>query len=95
MIKKIWIDGYEANVPQRLGSGQVAFQLLKNLEAIDHTNDYLILLPSDPLSDLPKPRDKWQYKVLKPNKLWTRIALPLFLFKAKSKPDLFFFTDPL
>jgi glycosyltransferase involved in cell wall biosynthesis len=39
---------------------------------------------------LPKPRDKWQYKVLKPNKLWTRIALPLFLFKAKSKPDLFF-----
>jgi hypothetical protein len=48
MIKKIWIDGYEANVPQRLGSGQVAFQLLKNLEAIDHTNDYLILLPSDP-----------------------------------------------
>jgi hypothetical protein len=34
MTKTIWIDGYEANVPQRLGSGQVAFQLLKNLEHI-------------------------------------------------------------
>jgi glycosyltransferase involved in cell wall biosynthesis len=90
MTKTIWIDGYEANVPQRLGSGQVAFQLLKNLEQIDYINDYLILLPSEPLPDLPKPRDKWQYKVLKPNKLWTRIALPLFLFKSKQKPDLFF-----
>lgn len=90
MTKTIWIDGYEANVPQRLGSGQVAFQLLKNLEQIDHNNEYLILLPSEPMADMPKPREKWQYKVLKPNKLWTRIALPLFLFKSKLKPDLFF-----
>ena len=90
MTKNIWIDGYEANIPQRLGSGQVAFELLKNLEQIDHQNNYLILLPSDPMSDLPKPRDKWQYQVLKPSRLWTRIALPLFLFRAKKKPDLFF-----
>lgn len=90
MVKKIWIDGYEANVPQRLGSGQVAFELLKNLEKIDHENEYLILLPSQPLADMPLVRDKWQYKVLKPSKLWTRIALPLFLFKSKVKPDLFF-----
>ena len=32
---KIWIDGYEANVLQRLGSSQVAFELLKSLEKID------------------------------------------------------------
>jgi hypothetical protein len=90
MAKKIWIDGYEANVPQRLGSGQVAFELLKNLEKIDQENEYLILLPSEPMNDMPKARDKWQYKVLKPSKLWTRIALPLFLFRSKIKPDLFF-----
>lgn len=87
---KIWIDGYEANVPQRLGSSQVAFELLKNLEEIDQKNDYIILLPQRPLDDLPKEREGWKYKILKPGKLWTRIALPLALYTAKVKPDLFF-----
>jgi len=89
MAKKIWIDGYEANVAQRLGSGQVGFELLKNLEQIDQENDYTILIPSEPLDDLPKPRDKWNYKVLKPRRLWTRIALPLELFTVRNKPDVF------
>lgn len=87
---KIWIDGYEANVPQRLGSSRVAFELLKNLEEIDQKNEYTILLPSSPMDDLPKERDNWKYRVLKPNKLWTRIALPLALYTAKVKPDLIF-----
>src|SRR3989344_3686799 len=87
---KIWIDGYEANVPQRLGSSQVAFELLKNLEKIDQRNDYTILLPIAPMDDLPKERGGWKYKILKPNKLWTRIALPLALYTAKTKPDLIF-----
>lgn len=89
-MTKIWIDGYEANVAQRLGSGQVAFELLKNIEMLDKKNDYLILLPSLPLSDLPKEREGWRYKILKPRKLWTRIALPLYLFGAKQKPDVFY-----
>lgn len=88
-MKKIWIDGYEANVKQRLGSGQVAYQLLLNLEKIDHTNDYTILLPNEPLEDLPKERKGWTYMVIKPSKLWTRIALPLTLARVKEKPDLF------
>lgn len=87
---KIWIDGYEANVPQRLGSSQVAFELLKNLESLDQENDFTILLPQKPMDDLPKKRDGWEYKVLKPGKLWTRIALPLALYAAKKKPDLIF-----
>jgi glycosyltransferase involved in cell wall biosynthesis len=90
MVKTIWIDGYEANVSQRLGSGQVGYELLKNLEQIDQENDYTILVPSEPLSDLPKLRDKWQYRILKPHRLWTRIALPLALFTSKNKPDVFF-----
>lgn len=86
----IWIDGYEANVPQRLGSGRVAFELLKYLEKIDKKNAYTVLLPSAPMEDLPKERNGWKYKVLKPAKLWTRIALPLKLFTTNSKPDVFF-----
>ena len=87
---KIAIDGYEANVLQRLGSSQVAFELLKNLEKIDGKNVYTILLPSHPLTDLPKEREGWKYKILKPKRLWTRIALPLFLYTTKEKFDLIF-----
>lgn len=87
---RIWIDGYEANVLQRLGSSQVAFELLRNLEQIDRKNDYTILLPSPPLGDLPKERAGWKYKILKPKRLWTKIALPLTLFTTREKPDVFF-----
>lgn len=87
---KFAIDGYEANVEQRLGSSQVAFELLRNVEKIDHKNEYTILLPTPPLPDLPKTREGFRYKILKPKTLWTRIALPLYLYTAKIKPDLIF-----
>lgn len=89
-MKNIWIDGYEANVPQRLGSSQVAFELLKNLESSDKENRYTIFLPTPPMDDLPKPREGWQYKLLKPKRLWTRIALPIAYYTSKQKPDIFF-----
>ena len=87
---KIWIDGYEANQEDRVGSGQFAFEVNRNLEKLDHKNEYTILLPDQPLDDLPKERPGWNYKILKPNKLWTRIVLPLALYSAKQKPDLIF-----
>lgn len=89
-MKKIWIDGLEANTPQRLGSSQVAFELIKNIEKVDLTNDYTVLLPSAPMEDMPKERDGFRYKVLKPRRLWTRIALPLALYLSKNRPDIFF-----
>lgn len=87
---KIWIDGYEANVEQRVGSGQYAFEIIRNLEKIDQISEYTILLPDQPLNDLPKERIGFRYRVLKPKRLWTRIALPLALYSTKQKPDLFF-----
>lgn len=87
---KIALDGYEANIQQRLGSSQVAFELLKKLERLKNKNEYTILLPSSPLADLPKERDGWRYKLLKPKKLWTQIALPLYLYTVKTKPSLIF-----
>jgi glycosyltransferase involved in cell wall biosynthesis len=89
-VLSIWIDGKEANVPQRLGSGQVAFELIRNLEKIDHKNKYTIVLPTDPMEDLPKERDGWTYRVIRPNRLWTLIALPYTLMREKNKPDLIF-----
>lgn len=87
---KIWIDGYEANVPQRLGSSQVAFELIRHFEKTDKQNEYTVLLPAPPLGDLPKMREGWKYKILKPKRLWTRLALPLTLFTVKDKPQVFF-----
>ena len=89
-MAKIWIDGYEANVPQRLGSSRVAFELIKHLEKLDHRNEYTILLPDSPMDDFPKARAGFNYKIIKPKKFWTAISLPLALFKEKEKPDLFF-----
>ncbi len=86
----IWIDGYEANIKQRLGSSQVAFELIRHIEKNDKQNEYTILIPSIPLDDMPLERVGFKYKILKPKKLWTKIALPLALYTAKQKPDLIF-----
>ncbi len=40
----IGIDGNEANVPQKVGVGQYAFELLWHLYKLDKTNNYLIYL---------------------------------------------------
>lgn len=87
---RIWIDGFEANVKQRVGSGQVAFELLKHIEQLDHKNDYTILLANEPLEDLPKEREGFKYKIIKPNKLKTLLAIPLALFRTKDEVDIIF-----
>lgn len=87
-MKNIWIDGKEANVHQRLGSGQVAFELLNNIHKLDEKNNYTILLSGKPLDDLPKERPNWHYKILRPGRLWTRIAVPVYYHLAKIKPDV-------
>lgn len=90
MGMKIWIDGKEANVANRVGSGQYAYEILRNLEKIDQENEYTIFLPNPPLADLPSERKNWQYRILKPSKLWTRIGLPAALYLGRSKPNVFF-----
>lgn len=89
-MKKIWIDGSEANVSQRLGSGQVAFELIRNFAQINHINDITVLLPGIPLDDLPKESKSFHYKKLKITRLKTLIGIPLSLFSAKDKPDVYF-----
>ncbi|MDD2482651.1 MAG: glycosyltransferase family 1 protein [Candidatus Shapirobacteria bacterium] len=86
----IGIDGNEANITSRVGVGQYAFNLLKNLYLIDKKNQYIIYLKNPPLSDLPKENKNWRYKVFGPQKLWTRFALPIHLFTEKTPLDLFY-----
>jgi glycosyltransferase involved in cell wall biosynthesis len=86
----IGIDGNEANLTHRVGVGQYAFNILTNLYQLDKINHYYIYLKDQPLSDLPKPRDNWHYRVFGPQKLWTRLALPFHLYTDGLKLDFFY-----
>lgn len=91
----IGIDGNEANtvrpdIKARVGVNQYAFGLLHALNKVDRQNTYHIYLESAPLPDLPKQTQRWQYKVTGPAKFWTQWKLPLQLFRAKPRPDVFF-----
>ncbi len=86
----IGIDGNEANQINLVGIGNVALNVILQLEKNDHKNEYLVYLNSSPLSDLPKEREGWRYKVFGPKKLWTQIALPVKLFTQKDKLTIFF-----
>jgi len=86
----IGIDANEANVQQRVGSNQYAFQVLHQLYKQDKTNSYIVYLKSKPLNDLPKANNTWRYKILKPGPLWTQWRLPLSLYLDKFRPNIFF-----
>lgn len=85
----IGIDANEANVKNRVGIGQWAYHILTHIYKLDQKNSYFIYLKNQPLSDLPKPISNWQYKVIGPQKLWTKIALPLNLFFNSPRPGVF------
>ncbi len=95
---RIGINGFEAVVPRfgydskgfpsRVGSSEVCFQWLTELEKIDKKNLYTIYLPVEPTSDMPKARDGWRYNILPKKPLWTIFALSSAI--CKQKFDVFF-----
>jgi len=86
----IGIDGNEANVAQRVGSNQYAYELLKAISAKRIGHRVVVYLRDQPLPDMPKPGDNWQYRVIKPRKFWTQFRLPLDLYLHKPRSDVFF-----
>jgi glycosyltransferase involved in cell wall biosynthesis len=84
----IGLDANEANVANRLGSNQFAYQILCQLAKLDRKNSYRIYLKSQPLGHLPPPTKTWQYRVLKPAKFWTQWRLPLDLYFHRPRPDV-------
>ncbi len=87
---KIGIDGNEANITERVGIGEYAFQLLKNIAVTDKKNDYDILLKNDPQISLPKEKKNWHYEIFGPRFFWTQFALPARLLFKSEKYDVFF-----
>jgi len=87
----IGIDGNEANVKNRVGIGEYAYELLLQFKKQKNPNTkFLIYLKEKALLDMPKEDEGWRYKVIGPKKMWTQFALPVSLILGKQKPDLFF-----
>jgi len=87
---KIALIGYEANIKNRVGSNQYAFELLWALWRVDKKNEYVVFLPNSPCDDLPPSRQNWQYKIVGPKKLWNFFGLPWSLKKEKPSPEVVF-----
>lgn len=93
------IDGNEANVVEKVGIGQYAFNILtylnwyignlKQMKGIQ-TDEVRIYLKNHLLDDLPLKKSWWNYQIFGPKIGWTQIALPIRLYREKNKVDVFF-----
>lgn len=91
----IAIDGYEANVTNRVGIGEYAFEMLKGMYAIlhDRNNNFTkvrVYTPDPPQNAFPPVTDSWEYRLSYPKKLWTYIGLPLRLSVDRPRADVVF-----
>src|SRR3990167_11314439 len=85
---KIGLDGNEANIENRVGSGKYAHELIKQFSQ-NKKYEFEVFLKQIPLSDLPKESENFKYKVFGPKFLWTQFALPIHLTFGR-RPDIFF-----
>lgn len=90
----IGIDGNEANIDQRVGVNQYAYNLLWSIYKLQDewkdSHSFLIYLKNEPTNKLPKPTDHWKYKVIKGRGLWIIKNLMPHLYLQKQKQDIFF-----
>lgn len=91
----IGIDGNEANVKNRFGVGEYAYQLLRKFydyhsRADEVKNRFRIYLKNEVVSTMPSEDAQWRYRVVQPSPLWTQWRLPLDLHFHQPKPDVFF-----
>lgn len=86
----VGVDGNEANISNRVGSGQYGFELIHQFAKIKTEHNFLVYLKNNPIADLPKESSNLKYLVLGPKKFWTQLALPVKLFFQKPRPDVFF-----
>jgi len=85
----IGVDANEANVNDRVGSNEFAYQILWQLYRQDKKNQYLIYLKTKPLKTLPKSRIGWEYRILTPTIFYTQWRLPLSLYLDQPRPKIF------
>jgi glycosyltransferase involved in cell wall biosynthesis len=86
----IAIDGYEANVKNRVGIGRYAYEIIKNIYLLRSAVSCRIYLPNPPLPDMPRETEWWRYRVISPKQFWTFVGLPLALLRDQPSADVVF-----
>jgi len=87
----IGVDGNEANIANRVGTGQYTLSLLKEWQKIASANNqFIIYLSRPPQFWLPEKTRYFSYRIFGPQKLWTQFALPFNLFFKRHRADVFF-----
>jgi glycosyltransferase involved in cell wall biosynthesis len=87
------IDANEANIKNRVGSNVYAFEIIKAIYELSRNNqdlNFTILLSREPVAGLPPQRTGWEYKIIKPARLWTQFAESIYLFLNHKKIDVLF-----
>lgn len=91
---RVGIDGNEANCLNRVGSNAYAYYLICAMvmatKRFSRRFSFTIFLDKPPLPDMPKSNEYLKYQIVKPRKLWTQFALPLYLFIHANEFDIFF-----
>jgi len=90
----IAIDANEANIQNRVGVNQFAFEVIWGIYRLNKNEkkkqNFRILLKEEPLKDLPPETSWWQYETFGPKLFWTRTGLVKRLFLGKPKLDVLF-----
>lgn len=87
----IGFDINEANIPQRVGVNQVAYNIFVHMVAQLGPDDKIIALSKErPLPDMPKASDKLTYEVFGSKKAWVLTSLTKRLLFGKPKIDVLF-----
>jgi len=90
---KIGIDGNEANLENKVGVHQMAFEILWGLYKLEDKNKegkkYIIYLKNQPNDDMPPERDFWKYKIIPGERLWILLKLIPELYKSKEVEVIF------
>lgn len=85
MHNTLAIDINEANVKNRVGTGQYTYHILKRLPKLAPTTHFH-LYHRDPIQgDLPGESSHWHYHQVGPARAWLTLALPLNLFLTGAK----------
>lgn len=87
----IGIDINEANIPQRVGVNQVAYNIFIHLVSQLGEGDKIIALSKErPLPDMPPASDKLTYEVFGSKKAWVLTSLTKRLLLGRPKIDVLF-----
>ncbi len=90
----IGIDGNEANVKERVGVNEYAFEVVwhlwKVLKEENRPIEIVVYLKNEPNEAMPPVTDKFKYKVLGGGPLWILTRLMPHLYLTSKKPDVFF-----